>query len=297
MTNISKTIIFFGTEDFSLVILKSLIDAGYDITAVVTKPDSRRGRGQVLSMPSVKKIALKFNIPVWQPDKISDINENVKKMGPNVVGILASFGKIIPKSTLDLFNPGIINVHPSLLPLYRGPSPIESAIQNGDKQTGVSIIKLIPLMDAGPIYGVAIYQLSGHEKQPELYEKLASAGANLLIKLIPLILNGSLMPNPQDEHKAIYCSLLDKKESWIDPTLISTKAAERLVRAHLTFPKTKIDILGHTVIITECHISHERITDIDIKFKDNNFLSIDKLIAPSGREMSTNDFLNGYKQK
>jgi methionyl-tRNA formyltransferase len=295
MTNTSKTIIFFGTEDFSLAILKSLIDAGYSIAAVATKPDNKRGRGQNLSMPSVKELALKFDIPVWQPNKISDINEDVKKLGSNIAGVLASFGKIIPKSTLDLFNPGIINVHPSLLPLYRGPSPIESAIVNADEQTGVSIIKLVPLMDAGPIYGTDVYQLSGNETQPELYEKLAQVGANLLINLLPSILDESITPHPQDDSKAIYCNLLDKKDSWLDPTLISAETAERLVRAHLTFPKTKIDILGHTIIITECHVSQSKSTDLDIKFRDNNFLSIDKLIAPSGRTMSAKDFLNGYK--
>jgi len=294
MTNVSKTIIFFGTEDFSLTALHGLIDAGYNIAAVITKPDSKRGRGQILTAPGVKILAQKHHIPVWQPDKISDINDNIKHLGTNIAGVLVSFGKIIPQSTIDLFSPGIINVHPSLLPIYRGPSPIESAIKNGDSQTGVSIMQLSDQMDTGPVYGQAIHKLSGNETSPEIYDTLAGVGTKLLLDLLPSILDNSLQPSPQDESKAIYCNLLSKKDSWLNPESIPAPSAERLVRANLEFPKTKINISGHNIIITKSHVSSEQKSPLDILCLGGGYLSIDELIAPSGRNMSARDFINGY---
>lgn len=294
MKKTSKTIVFFGTDNFSLIALQGLIKSGYNIAAVVTKPDSKSGRGQVLTASSVKKLALEHNITVWQPSKVSEINDSIQSLGDNVVGVLSSYGKIIPETTINLFTPGIINIHPSLLPLYRGPSPIESAIKNGDKQTGVSIMKLTAGMDSGPIYGQTVHKLSGHETRPELYQTLALAGTEALLSLLPTIIDESLQPTPQDDSKVLYCKLLAKDDAWLKPNDVTAQTAERFVRAHLGFPKTKIDILGHTVIITKAHVSSEQKTPLDLQCQSGGFLTIDELIAPSGRTMSAKDFLNGY---
>jgi methionyl-tRNA formyltransferase len=294
MKKTSKTIVFFGTEDFSLITLKGLIDSGYNIAAVVTKPDSRRGRGQIVTMPSVKKLALSHNIPVWQPLKISEINDDIKSLGNNVIGILVSFGKIIPESTIQLFDPGIINMHPSLLPQYRGPSPIESAIENGDKRTGVSIMELTADMDAGPVYGHIIHELSGHETRPELYRTLFNAGTAGLVSILPAIIDGSLQPTAQDNTKATYCSLFNKDDTWLKPDKITASQAERLIRAHLESPKTKINIADHIITITKSHVSDGYNSILDIPCRDGQYLSIDELVAPSGRTISAKDFLNGY---
>jgi len=294
MKNISKTIVFFGTDDFSLVALQGLIDANYKIAAVVTKPDSKSGRGQQLKFPSVKKLALERNIPVWQPQKVSDINSNIAALKTDVIGILVSFGRIIPKSTIDLFNPGIINLHPSLLPNYRGSTPIESAIANGDKLTGVSIIQLVPAMDAGPVYVQTKHQLSGNETSPELYNTLAVAGTKILIDNLPSIINNSLQPTNQNDDTATYCNLLKKEDGLLTPDDVTAAQAEQLVRAYLTFPKTKINIFKKDIIITKAHVTKHKQTVADIICKDNNYLSIDTLIAPSGRKMSIKDFINGY---
>lgn len=294
MTNTSKTIIFFGTDDFSLTALQGLIDADYNIIAVVTKPDSKSGRGQILTMLSVKKLAQKYNIPVWQPLKIVDINIDIQKIDTKPTGVLVSFGKIIPQSTIDLFEPGIINVHPSLLPIYRGPSPIESAIKNGDSQTGISIMKLSFKMDAGPIYGQIVHKLSGIETCRELYQTMAQLGTTILLELLPSIINGSLQPTPQDDNKAKYCQLIAKDEAWLKPTETTAIEAERIVRAYIIFPKTKFKIFENTIIITKAHVENEQQTKLDILCSDNKYLSIDELIAPSGRKMSSKDFINGY---
>lgn len=290
----SKMIVFFGTDDSSLITLRGLVESGFNVAVVVTKPDSKSGRGQILMAPSVKKYAIEHNITVWQPSRVSDINDEVKSLGSDVIGVLVSYGKIIPQTTIDLFNPAIINVHPSLLPLYRGPSPIESAIESGDEQTGVSIMKLTAGMDSGPIYGQIIHKLTGHETRPELYETLFQSGTALIIDILPSIIDDSLQPTPQDDNKAVYCKLFNKEDSWLKPNEVTTIKAERLVRAHLGFPKTKICVNNHTVIITKAHISSEQKTPLDIECQDNNYLSIDELIAPSGRTMSAIGFLNGY---
>jgi len=294
MQNMSKTILFFGTDDFSLVALQALFESGYNIAAVITKPDSKSGRGQALTMPIVKKYALEHNLDVWQPLKVSEINEKIQSLGDNVAGVLASYGKIIPQTTIDLFKPGIINIHPSLLPLYRGSTPIESAIKNGDKQTGVTIMQLEAGMDSGPIYGHIVHKLSGLETRPELYQTLAHAGAVTLIELLPSILDDSLLPTPQDSSQAVYCSLLTKQDAFLNPSEVSAQTAERLVRAHLGFPRTKIEILGHMIIITKAHVVTEQKTALDILCQDGKFLSIDQLIAPSGKTISATDFINGH---
>lgn len=293
MTNTSKTIIFFGTEDFSATVLTHLIEGGYRIAAVVTKPDTKRGRGHQLAMPLVKEIALKHNIEVWQPVKVAEINERIAALG-DIAGVLVSYGKIIPKSTIALFTPGIINVHPSLLPKYRGPSPIESAIANGDSKTGVSIMQLSPEMDAGPVYAVREYQLTGTETRPELYADLANFGANLLIQELNDILNGDLQPVPQDESQATYCKLLSKADADLDVSSLSAQKAEQLIRAHLGFPKSKLTINGHVIIVTKAHIIDQQKTPLDILCADGAYLSVDELIAPSGRSMDQAAFLRGY---
>lgn len=294
MTNTSRTIIFFGTEEFSLTALTGLIEAGYTIGAVVTKPDSKKGRGQRLSPPSVKILATKHNIPVWQPSKLAEIVDDVKRI-ENPAAVLVSYGKIIPQSIIDLFSPGIINVHPSLLPKYRGPSPIESAIKNGDSVTGVSIMQLTKEMDAGPVYTAKEHPLVGTETRPELYHALADIGTNLLLETLPGILDGTIQPTPQDEANATYCKLLQKEDAILDLRTVTADEAERHVRANLGFPKTKIQIGTHDIIVTKAHISTQQKTPLDLICQDGAFLSVDELIAPSGRRMNSSDFLNGYE--
>lgn len=291
--NTSAKIVFFGTEDFSLTALTGLIEAGYTIAAVVTKPDSKKGRGQQLVAPAVKVLATRHNIPVWQPEKLTDIADDIRALG-TVTGVLVSYGKIVPQSIIDLFTPGIINVHPSLLPRYRGPSPIESAIKNGDAVTGVSIMQLSARMDAGPVYTAKEHPLAGTETRPELYHALADIGTNLLLESLPPIIDGSLQPTPQDEDKASYCQLLEKSSANLDLATFTATEAERIIRAHIGFPKSKVVIAGHTIIITKAHVSQQQNTPLDLACQDGAYLSVDELIAPSGRQMSGEAFLRGY---
>ncbi|HEX4662531.1 MAG TPA: methionyl-tRNA formyltransferase [Candidatus Saccharimonadales bacterium] len=292
----SSPLIFFGTEDFSAVTLQTLIDSGWPVAAVITKPNFRRGRSQQLAQPKVKDIALAANIPVWQPHKLIEVQDDIKKLQP-VAGVLVSYGKIIPQSIIDLFTPGIINVHPSLLPKYRGPSPIESAIVHDDSKTGVSIMSLSKDMDAGPVYSQKVVPLTGHETKPELYHQLATIGANLLVEKLPAIISGELTPQPQHETAASYCKLLTKADGLLLPDQKTANVCEREVRAYLGYPKSRLSFDGHDIIVTKARVAKARNDgDFVIACADNTYLEVQSLVAPSGRTVSGADFLRGHKK-
>lgn len=298
-----KPVIFFGTEQFSVPSLEALIREGYSVLAVVTKPDSPKGRGRVASPPAVKSIAEQHKIPVLQPHKLDNtfiehLSRIKDKSGHDAVtGVLVAYGKIIPQSVIDLFSPGIINVHPSLLPKYRGPSPIESALLNGDEQTGISIMSLAKEMDAGPVYTQEIVALDSTETRPTLYTQLAEKGAQFLIETLPAILDGSLEPIAQDAEHATYCSLLTKEDSLLDTEHKNAVQLERQIRAYRGFPKSRVQLLESWVIVTKAHVMQQNESDaaLPIGCYGNTTLVIDELIAPSGKTVSADAYLRGLR--
>lgn len=289
----SFPLIFFGTEDFSAVSLVALIEARFDIRAVVTKPDFRRGRGKVMQQPRVKQVAEAAGIPVLQPAKVAEISELVSALHP-VAGVLVSYGKIIPAGVIDLFTPGIINVHPSLLPRYRGPSPIETAIASGDPETGVSIMQLNAAMDAGPIYTQKTVPLTGSETKFVAYDYLGRVGARLLVETLPSILDGSIQPAAQDDTQATYCSLLKKEDGILRPEHMTALQAERLVRAYQGYPKTRLPVTGHDVIVMKARVAAKTDSGLIVPFDKDTYLEITELIGPSGKSMTGEAYLRGY---
>lgn len=291
-------IIFFGTEDFSAVSLQKLIDENFEIAGIITKPDSKKGRGQKLQSPKVKQIGEKFKILVLQPQKMSEIVDFVKTF-ENPVGVLVSFGRIIPQEIIDLFTPAIVNVHPSLLPKYRGPSPIESAILNGNSKTGVSLMKLSKEMDAGDVYSQEEIKLSKTETASELYEICGKVGAEMLVRDLPKIISGELKGEKQDNSQAEYCQLLKKSDSILNPENQTAKQAEQQIRAFEIFPKSKIMIDEYTIIIKSAEaLDHDmKKSPLTLKFADGAFLNIKTLITPTGKETTAESFINGYLKK
>jgi methionyl-tRNA formyltransferase len=285
--------------------LRALINAGFSVAAVITKPDSQKGRGHKRIAPTVKKIAIEHNIPVLQPKKLSEITETITRLQP-VTGVLVSFGKIIPQSIIDLFTPGIINVHPSKLPLYRGPSPIESAILNGDTETGVSIMQLSAAMDAGPVYTCIDHPLTGQETQSELYEALAEVGANELVRILPQIISGVLQPLPQDENKATYCQLIQKQDGILNLQK-SAEQLEREIRAYKGWPGSRTTLGSIDAIVTSAHVEEcsgsiaqllgEPQQTLSLQCGDGCHLFIDALKPVGKKEMPVQAFLAGYKDK
>ncbi len=296
VNNYNKPIVFFGTEEFSAISLQALIDAGFEISAIITKPDSRKGRGQKLQAPTVKKIGEKFEIPVLQPSKMNEIIDFVENLRVRPIGVLVSFGRIIPQNIIELFDGGIVNVHPSLLPKYRGPSPIESAIFNGDKKTGVSIMSLSKEMDAGDVYIQEEFLLKGNETSSELYDTCGKIGAEMLINHLPAIMNAKMTANPQNDSEATYCQLLKKSDAILNPEIQTAEQAERQIRAFEIFPKSKIQIGENLLIANSAKVVNKNSNNspLTIKFSDGKFLQIEKITAPSGKQMSAESYINGY---
>lgn len=292
------SLVFFGNERLvsglkqtNVPVLTGLIERGYDIKAVVSHhSDSRSRNNRPLE---VAEIAAAHGIPVFLPEKPAEIIEELKSFEAEAA-VLVAYGKIISQSVIDVFPKGIINLHPSLLPRWRGPTPIESTIISGDKTAGISIMQLVTAMDAGPVYAKASVELTGTEDKFELYEKLARVGTELMLDNLPVILDGSLRPIAQDESKATYCQLLSKHDGLLDPSQLTADEAERRVRAYLGFPKTKLTIANQPVIITKVHTANDAKTPLDVAFHDGKYLSVDELVAPSGKVMSAEAFIHGY---
>lgn len=210
-------IVFMGTPDFAAASLKKLIDEKYDIAAVFTQPDKPRDRGMKLSYSPVKELALEKNIPVYQPTKLRDgtATELIKSLRPDILVVVA-YGRILPDDMLEVPKYGAINVHASLLPKYRGAAPIQWAVLNGDKITGVTTMYLASEMDTGDIIYTAETEIGEFETSGELFDRLMVMGAELLDRTLRDIEAGTAPRTPQDHSKASYVKMLDKSLSPIE---------------------------------------------------------------------------------
>lgn len=225
-------------------------------------------------------------------DDLKEVSK-IKAEHPEVHGVLASFGVIIPKTILNFFEPeGILNVHPSLLPLLRGASPIESAILNGDQDFSVSVMKLVKEMDAGPIYWQTTLNNLPLSKK-DIYEKLALAGAEWVNEHLTNLPE----PTPQDEKKATYCGKLTKEVGLLKPETDSAELTFRKIVAFQSFPKPKYTFCGRNCIILEAHLAKsDETTSISMICADGGLVVVDRL-QPEGRKpMSAKAFLNGYQK-
>lgn len=290
----SANLVFFGTDDFSASALKRLILGDWNLAAVVTKPDSKAGRGQELQPSAVASMAKKANIQVFQPPRLQDFHQELSELKPTH-GILASYGKIIPPEIINIFPGGIINIHPSLLPEYRGPAPVEATILNGDKQTGISLMKLTAGMDEGPIYAQKKVKVPPNAITPSFSLYLAELGTDRLMENLASIIDGSLKAQPQDSSKATYTKLLKKEDGQVDWGK-PAEVIEREVRAYLGWPKSRAEVLGNEVVITKARVAKDEGDGELVMKAQPGWLEILQLIAPSGRTMSGADFLRGYNR-
>lgn len=210
-------IVFMGTPDFAAASLKKLIDEKYDIAAVFTQPDKPRDRGMKLSYSPVKELALENNIPVYQPTKLRDgtATELIKSLRPDILAVVA-YGRILPDDMLEVPKYGAINVHASLLPKYRGAAPIQWAVLNGDKITGVTTMYLASEMDTGDIIYTSETEIGEFETSGELFDRLMVMGAELLDRTLRDIEAGTAPRTQQDHSKASYVKMLDKSLSPIE---------------------------------------------------------------------------------
>ncbi len=279
------TVLFAG-GDFALKTLEFLhTDKQYNLKAVVTTPQYSTTRGKTDDVNNVKKLARKLGLKIIEVAslKTEHIEDTIKKLKASL-GVVVDFGLIIPKQIISAFEHGIINIHPSILPKYRGSSPIQATILNGDKYAGVSIMLINEQMDAGPIIAQYKVKLKGKENYPILKQYLSELGASLLLDTIPYYLTGEIKPRKQKESRVSYCDTINKKDGEIfldtDPILI-----DRKIRAYKPWPGVYIQLEGLRVAICSAHLDKEK------------NLVIDKVKPAGKKEMSYQDFINGYKKE
>lgn len=204
-----------GTSEFAAEILESLIVSGYNIVAVYTQPDKKAGREQEIKESAVKELANRSKLPVFQPSKFSEaVVEEMKGQKPDLI-ILAAYGKIIPASVLSLPGFGALNVHASLLPKYRGPSPIQNALLNGEKETGVTMMLMDETIDTGDILSQKKTPIDKNETAQELAKKLAKISSALLLETVPLWIERKITPQKQNNSQATLCQLIEKEDGKI----------------------------------------------------------------------------------
>jgi len=286
-------IIFMGTPGFGAIILEGLIKNNYKPALVITAPDKPVGRKQILTPPLVKIIAQKYEIPVEQPKKVLNYKLQATRMKPDLI-IIAAYGEIIPKEILEIPKHGCLNVHPSLLPKYRGPSPIQTIILNGDKETGTTIILIDEKMDHGPIITNRQLPISDPKiTTDELSKELAVLSIDLLVEIIPKWINGEIKARPQDKSKATYTKIIKKEDGKINWKK-SAIEIERQIRAFYPWPGTFTFWKGKRIKILKAEAS-KTAPENNLAIKCGKDYLIIKKLQPEGKKpIEINDFLRGH---
>lgn len=290
-------IVFAGTPEFAVPVLEKLVSSSVDVIAVYTQPDRPAGRGKKLQVSPVKACALAHDIPVHQPEKLTDI------IACDVM-VVVGYGLLLPEKVLQAPQHGCINVHPSLLPLWRGATPVQQAIAAGDKITGVSVMQLDKGMDSGPIYGQETYEMKGTETSGELYHTLFARGAMLLLKVLDDIKN--IKAKPQDNSKATYTGKIKKQDARIDWNETAVIIAQK-IRAYNPSPVAFSEISNERIRVWKATavVSDEQrpgtilgLTKqgLDVATSEG-MLRITELQLPGKKVMQAKDFANAYKNK
>ncbi|HAT73439.1 MAG TPA: methionyl-tRNA formyltransferase [Candidatus Moranbacteria bacterium] len=213
---INPRIIFMGTPDFAANILRVMLKEKLDIISVYTQGDKKVGRSQSLEKSAVKNVAEEYKIKVFEPKKFDEgVVREIENQKPDLI-IVSAYGKILPKIVLEIPRFGVINTHPSSLPKYRGASPIQNAILNGEKKTAATIMCLVEKVDAGDILKQEEVEIGEYETYPELSQRLSDISARLLIEIIPLLIAGKIEPKKQNESEATFCQLIKKEDGKIN---------------------------------------------------------------------------------
>ena len=304
-------IIFMGTPDFAVPVLQSLINSRHEVVAVVTQPDRPKGRGKNMQFSPVKECALAHNIPVMQPVNVSvpEVIDELRAYEPELIVVVA-FGQFVTKKIREMPKYGCINVHASLLPKYRGAGPIQWAVINGEKESGVTTMYMCREIDKGDMLLKDTVTLDPKETGDSLHDKLSMMGGPLLLKTIDQLEDGSAVRIPQCEEESTYAPKLEKTMGNIDWTMDADRI-ERLVRGLNSWPGTFTKIHGKTVKIWDCDVvCQEKLTEsqaeatpgtVIVSEKDqlivkagNGALSL-RMLQPEGKKNMTVDaYLRGY---
>jgi len=252
-------IVFFGTPQFAVPTLQSVLDAGHLVCGVVTQPDRPRGRGQHVTESPVKQLAGKHHLPIAQPASLRDpgVREGLQAWSPDL-GVVVAYGQIIPKALLDLPRFGMINVHGSLLPRYRGAAPVHRAVMNGDTVTGVTIMRVTPRLDAGAMFASVSRDITASDTSETVERDLSELGARLLVDVVARIASGTATEIPQEETLATYAPKLTKADGDLDWTRPAAELHNHVRGLH-PWPHASTRVDGARLIVLESAIvdAHE----------------------------------------
>ena len=298
-------IVFFGTPQFAVPTLERLIASRHEVRGVVTQPDKPRGRGQKVADSPVKAAALLHGLPVFQPERLRDpqVAETMAAWNADL-GVVAAYGKLIPAELLRLPRFGMINVHASLLPKYRGASPVHRAVIDGEAQTGVTIMRMVEALDAGDMMARVARPIGPDETSEEVERDLADLGAQLLIEVVDRIEAGTAAAEPQDESASTYAPRLTKEEGLVDWTLPAARIHNR-VRGLYPWPHAYAYLDGGRIILLKTHVVNDttsaepgKIVDVTrdairVATGHGGVIAIDELQAEGRKPMRTREFLAG----
>ena len=298
-------IVFMGTPDFSVPTLEQLI-RNHQVVCVVTQPDKRKGRGKAMAFPPVKEKALEYDIPVYQPVKVREPEfiEELKKMNPDIIVVVA-FGQILPEEILNLPPYGCVNVHASLLPKYRGAAPIQWAVIDGEKETGVTTMYMAKGLDTGDMLDKVVVPIDPKETGESLHDKLSEAGGRLILETLTKLENGTAVRIPQNDAESCYAKMLTKELGEIDWNQ-SAAAIERLIRGLNSWPSAYTHLDGKTLKIWDADVEEGQ-ADVAVgtvtEVKKDCFyvqtgdgrLKINEIQLQGKKRMAVQAFLLGYK--
>lgn len=307
-------IVFMGTPDFAVDALQALIGAGHQVAAVVTQPDKPKGRGKELQMTPVKACAIAHDIPVFQPVEIKDPEAVAVLRGYQAdIFVVAAFGQILSEEILAMPKYGCINIHASLLPKYRGAGPIQWAIIDGEKKTGVTIMQMEKGLDTGDMLMQTEVEITSRETADTLHDKLAAAGARLIVEALPKIEAGQVTPRKQNDAESCYAKMLTKSMGRIDWSMEAEKL-DCLIRGLISWPGAVTILRGKTLKIWEEEPMDEGSFEAQTAAKEpGTVLAVEKdafyvqtgagalkvtAVQPEGKKrMAVRDFLLGYPIK
>ncbi|MBO4770494.1 MAG: methionyl-tRNA formyltransferase [Clostridia bacterium] len=300
-------LLFMGTPDFAAASLKALYETGkYDIE-VVTQPDRPKGRGNVLTPPDVKVFALEHGLNVYQPETFRDgaFREELARINPDIA-VVAAYGKILPQYVLDCPKYGCINIHGSLLPKYRGAAPMQRAIINGETRTGITIMKMDAGLDTGDMLLKYELEIAPDDTFEDLFEKMARAGAKSIVSALPMIIDGTLVPEKQDGSLSSYAAKIEKEDCVIDFSKSASDVYNHIrglspVPLAFTFRAdgTQIKIvsarLSEKIQSLPCGSAVENGGLIDVVCGDGKAVSILSLIPAGRKKMTSAEYLRGHR--
>jgi methionyl-tRNA formyltransferase len=299
-------VVFFGTPAFAVPTLAALLASSHEVVAVVTQPDKPRGRGQRISDAPVKALAVERRLPVLQPDRLSpELFEPPFRALQADLGVVAAYGKILPQWLLDAPTHGMINVHASLLPKYRGAAPVHRAVINGERETGVTIMRVVKALDAGPMMAREVRPIGLNESSDVVERDLAVMGAALLVKVVDDLAAGRAQEVPQNDREATYAHRLTKDEGLIDFTLPASVIHNR-IRGLRPWPNAYTYLQGQRLVIHQARVSATSghtaepgvclaagAAGITVGCGDGGAIDILQLQPEGRRAMSVRDYLAG----